>query len=163
MASCLIRGKLVPEPLIVTMGDPTGVGPEIILKALLSGALDHLSRPLLVAGDPGVLQRAAAVFGASGALAAGSGMATHRLTVDGRELLLHALSSLDHPPYGRPDAACGSGHGPLHRVGLRPLPGRGGGGDGHGADQQGGHPCRRLRFPRPYGTAGRPLRRAARW
>ena len=39
------------KPLIITMGDPTGVGPEIIVKALASGALDQVGRPLVVAGD----------------------------------------------------------------------------------------------------------------
>lgn len=97
------------KPLLITMGDPTGVGPEIILKALLSGALERLARPLLVVGDPGVLKRAAAVFGAECTVAPGEGMATHRLSVGGRPLDLHALSELpaDSLVYGRPDPACG--------------------------------------------------------
>ncbi|MBU3724564.1 MAG: 4-hydroxythreonine-4-phosphate dehydrogenase PdxA [Burkholderiaceae bacterium] len=41
------------KPLIVTSGDPSGIGPEIVLKAAarwLSGP--EQSRPLLIAGDP---------------------------------------------------------------------------------------------------------------
>lgn len=96
------------KPLVITMGDPTGVGPEIIVKALLAGELAS-SRPLLVAGDPGVLRRAAAVFGAECAVSPGEGLATHRLAVAGRPLDVHALSALpaETLAYGRPGADCG--------------------------------------------------------
>ncbi len=47
-------------PLIITMGDPAGIGPEIIVKAFVSGALSGTAQPLEVAGDPGILLRAAA-------------------------------------------------------------------------------------------------------
>lgn len=97
------------RPLILTMGDPTGVGPEIIIKALLAGALDDIGRPLLVAGDPGVLRRAAGVFGAGVELLPGEGPASHRLRAGGRTLEVAARSALnaDSLAYGRPDAACG--------------------------------------------------------
>jgi len=99
----------VQRPIVISMGDPTGVGPEIILKALLAGELDRLSRPLLVAGDPQVLRRAATVFGAGADLSAGAGLATHRLQVGGRTLEVAALSALpaERLVYGRPDDACG--------------------------------------------------------
>lgn len=97
------------KPIILTMGDPTGVGPEILLKALLAGAFDGVSRPLLVAGDPAVLLRAAAVFGAEATVTPAQGLATHRLAVDGRSLAIRALSELaaGQLAYGRPDGACG--------------------------------------------------------
>jgi 4-hydroxythreonine-4-phosphate dehydrogenase len=44
--------------IAVTMGDPTGVGPEIIVKALSSGAVDSLCDTLVI-GRPNVLRRAA--------------------------------------------------------------------------------------------------------
>ena len=45
------------EPIIaVTMGDPVGIGPEIILKALTDPAIRKAARPLIL-GDWGVLQR----------------------------------------------------------------------------------------------------------
>ncbi len=46
------------RPIIaVTMGDPAGIGPEVILKALADPAIKKVSRPLIL-GDWGVLQRA---------------------------------------------------------------------------------------------------------
>jgi 4-hydroxythreonine-4-phosphate dehydrogenase len=96
-------------PTVVTMGDPTGVGPEIIVKALIAGHFDALSGPLLVAGDPGVLFRAAALFGAPCSVAAATGLATHTLSIGRRTLAVHALSNLpiEELRYGDPDAACG--------------------------------------------------------
>jgi 4-hydroxythreonine-4-phosphate dehydrogenase len=44
------------KPIIaVTMGDPAGIGPEIILKALADPAIKNAARPLIL-GDWGVLQ-----------------------------------------------------------------------------------------------------------
>ena len=41
------------KPLIVTSGDPSGIGPEIVLKAVAQWqAGPHGPRPLRVAGDP---------------------------------------------------------------------------------------------------------------
>jgi len=46
-----------PKPIIaVTMGDPSGIGPEIILKALKDPIIKKVARPLIL-GDWGVLQR----------------------------------------------------------------------------------------------------------
>jgi len=104
-----LPGDAMTQPLILTQGDPTGIGPELILKALLEGAFERLSRPLLVAGDSAVLRRAAGVLGAEARLAAGSGLATRRLCVAGRDLEIAHLSALDAAAlhYGRPDPACG--------------------------------------------------------
>ena len=43
------------KPLAITMGDPSGIGPEIIVKALVDRVVD---RPVIVLGDPAVLERA---------------------------------------------------------------------------------------------------------
>jgi len=95
-------------PLILTMGDPTGVGPELIVKALLAGAFDRLSRPLLVAGDVGVLQRAARIF-AREALVVSAGADMTVLRIGERELRVRHLSNLaaEQLRYGQPDMACG--------------------------------------------------------
>ena len=53
----------MPKPLILTMGDPTGIGPEIIVKATAVGGFNSIDRPLIVAGDPGFLLAAADVCG----------------------------------------------------------------------------------------------------
>lgn len=44
------------------MGDPTGVGPEIIAKALRDSEVQHRCRPLVL-GDPSVMERALAITG----------------------------------------------------------------------------------------------------
>jgi 4-hydroxythreonine-4-phosphate dehydrogenase len=45
------------KPIIaITMGDPSGIGPEVILKALADPMIRRVSRPLIL-GDWGVLQR----------------------------------------------------------------------------------------------------------
>jgi 4-hydroxythreonine-4-phosphate dehydrogenase len=96
----------VKKPLIITMGDPTGVGPEIIIQAVCSGAFASLDRPLVVAGDLAVLQRAAAVCGQPCESRAGSRLALGSTEVLlGQEVLpLRELSRLDpaRQNYGRP-------------------------------------------------------------
>ena len=50
---------MTPLPLLaITMGDPSGIGPEVTVKALADGALHAVGRPLVV-GDAGVLGAAA--------------------------------------------------------------------------------------------------------
>ena len=45
------------KPIIaITMGDPAGIGPEIVLKALADPIIKRVSRPLIL-GDWGVLER----------------------------------------------------------------------------------------------------------
>jgi 4-hydroxythreonine-4-phosphate dehydrogenase len=99
------------RPLIITMGDPTGVGPELIVKALLGGGFDACAHPLVVAGDIGVLRRAARLFGVTAQLEPleGNGLGTHRLHLDARQLVVQPLSVLeaDQLQYGTPDTACG--------------------------------------------------------
>jgi 4-hydroxythreonine-4-phosphate dehydrogenase len=102
------------RPIIITMGDPTGVGPEIIIKAWLEGKLSADQRPLLVAGDGAVLQRAASIFGAEVTVEAldnggSEALASHRLRLGERSLLLKSLSELPAADlvYGAPDLACG--------------------------------------------------------
>jgi 4-hydroxythreonine-4-phosphate dehydrogenase len=54
------------KPLLgITMGDPAGIGPEIIVKALAEAGLYEICTPVVVA-DPGVMRRAAAEIVKSG-------------------------------------------------------------------------------------------------
>ncbi len=94
------------NPIVITMGDPTGIGPEIIIKALLAGALE---RPVLVAGDAAVLLHAASLFGQNATLEPGAGLADHTLRIAGRTLAIRNLTDLnaEQLTYGRPDASCG--------------------------------------------------------
>ena len=56
------------EPIIaLTMGDPAGIGPEIIIKALMDPAARARCRPLII-GDPAVMARAAALVPGAPAL-----------------------------------------------------------------------------------------------
>lgn len=98
------------KPLIITMGDPTGIGPEIIIKACLSGELDDLRSPLLIAGDAGVLLRAARIFGVDALVGAGENPQEVKLSLGQKSLQVQALSALaaDELIYGAPDRACGT-------------------------------------------------------
>lgn len=51
-----------PPLLAITMGDPSGTGPEILVKAYSSPELDGICRPLVV-GDLGVMRKALAYTG----------------------------------------------------------------------------------------------------
>ena len=53
--------KMQPAPLAITMGDPAGIGPEIVAKLSASQAADL--PPFLAIGDVGILQRAARLCG----------------------------------------------------------------------------------------------------
>jgi 4-hydroxythreonine-4-phosphate dehydrogenase len=99
----------VAKPLIITMGDPTGVGPEIIVKALLAGSFDGLSHPPVVAGDPRVLQQAAAIFNRQAQIRAASGLADQEICIGERTLAVKTLSHFDPLPVpGRaPEASHG--------------------------------------------------------
>lgn len=97
------------KPIIISMGDPTGVGPEIIIKALLEGGFDGLAQPLLIAGDPDILSRAAQLFVPSAELHAEQS-GRYRLCLGQRKLAIHSLSNLKVSTlsYGQPDLACGT-------------------------------------------------------
>jgi len=91
------------KPLIITMGDPTGVGPEIIVKALLAGELNNESRPIVVAGDAAVLARAAEVYGVVASYKGDEFQAA------GKILPLIRLTDLNPAEleYGQPGLECG--------------------------------------------------------
>jgi 4-hydroxythreonine-4-phosphate dehydrogenase len=53
----------MPKPVIaVTMGDPAGVGPEVVARALAEPELTEICRPLVL-GDPLAMERALTVTG----------------------------------------------------------------------------------------------------
>jgi len=49
-------------PIAITMGDPAGIGPEIVAKALRHPELQEFPRPVIV-GEASILQRAAEISG----------------------------------------------------------------------------------------------------
>lgn len=96
------------KPLLLTMGDPTGIGPELIIKTLLNGGLINLRHPVEIVGDSAVLAHAAAIFNRSAAIEQKS-KNHHTLTIADQQLRIHQCSQLapQELTYGHPDRACG--------------------------------------------------------
>ncbi len=94
-------------PIIgITMGDPTGIGPEIIVKALSTDELFRACRPV-VFGDQGVLSRAIHIQNLSATLEA-----VDRIPREGYlpgKIFFFPLTQLDVASlrFGQPDRACG--------------------------------------------------------
>lgn len=99
------------RPLVITMGDPTGVGPEIIIQAARSGAFRRLQSPVVVAGDLEILQKATRVYGCDGKVKPGSSLplATDEMILGDVTLPICALSRLEPTQqlYGQPNTASG--------------------------------------------------------
>ncbi len=94
-------------PIIgITMGDPTGIGPEIIVKALSTEELFRVCRPV-VFGDRGVLSRAIQIQNLSETLEA-----IEQIPREGylpQKIFFFPLSQLEAASlrFGHPDRACG--------------------------------------------------------
>ncbi len=94
-------------PLIgITMGDPTGVGPEILVKALARAEPYEVCRPIVL-GDPGVLLKTIAALGIETSVEV-----VDRVPEEGylaRKIYLFPTSWLqaDSLRTGQPDEACG--------------------------------------------------------
>ncbi|MDX2493738.1 MAG: 4-hydroxythreonine-4-phosphate dehydrogenase PdxA [Desulfuromusa sp.] len=96
------------QPLLLTMGDPTGIGPELIIKTLLDQSLEQINRPIQVVGDIAILCRAGKIFGCEGTserLRDG----LYSLHFGDKQLIVHSCSELDLTSihYGQPDMTCG--------------------------------------------------------
>jgi len=82
----------MPQPTIaLTMGDPSGVGPEVILQAVADADLAPLARWIVV-GDAAVLAMAGRITG---------------LTLQAELRDPHALAGIEEFSFGRLDARCG--------------------------------------------------------
>ncbi len=105
-------------PLAITMGDPAGIGPEIIAKWAMGtmGGMGAMSRgrhlhPFVVLGDVGTLQRAAAMVGAPLQVrTVGDGLeGLHAALQQGALPVLQACAPLPADlPMGRVDARAGA-------------------------------------------------------
>ncbi len=95
-------------PLLLTMGDPTGVGPELIIKTLLDGSFSQLDHPLDIVGDVEVLVKAAAVYNQDCQVEQISAD-LFRISCNAHQLAVHNRSKLAAAEieYGRPDQQCG--------------------------------------------------------
>ena len=95
------------KPIIaITMGDPTGVGPEIIAKALVNPAIQSACRPLVL-GDQRAMARGMDVVGAKLRLETVAGLPPE--SPDPAVVYLRELSKLTDIDlvYGRPTPAAG--------------------------------------------------------
>lgn len=110
------------QPIAITMGDATGIGPEIIAKYVESHAADDL----VVIGDPGQMQRALYLIGSTRRIVAWPGEQSPKGKdkLAGKpavhpELPVLAVGSLPPDlPYGRIDARAG---GLAHAAILRAI------------------------------------------
>ncbi len=95
------------QPLLITMGDPTGVGPELIIKTL-AGEHPALQHPLQIVGDIDVLKQAATIF-QTDLQPEYLGENRYTVTVKKRKFVVHSISALNPATlrYGHPDRACG--------------------------------------------------------
>lgn len=93
-------------PLGITMGDPCGIGPEIVVRAALAGELDDV----VVIGDVGVMRRAVALLGATLPLAQLDDPARRGEVPPGALALWvpPELAALPELPLGRVDARAGA-------------------------------------------------------
>jgi 4-hydroxythreonine-4-phosphate dehydrogenase len=94
-------------PIAITMGDPSGIGPEIIVK--LAADPERLDADLLVVGDAGVLRRTAERLGVSVPVVS----VTHASDVTGREgttlsVLQPGADLPEDLPVGEVDARSGA-------------------------------------------------------
>jgi len=97
---------MMKKPIVaITMGDPSGVGPEVIAKALVDPAVTSACRPLVM-GDAAAMERALAVTGAALTLELTEGLPPHDTS---GKIFLRSLSSLapTDMEYGGPSSEAG--------------------------------------------------------
>ena len=95
-----------PAPIGITMGDPAGIGPEIVAKLFADGPLPA---PSVVVGDEGTMRRATALVGAAGRLAVrGIGHPDEAVCAPGVMSVLRAGTPPGDVPYGLVDARAGA-------------------------------------------------------
>lgn len=103
----LLRDEALRKPLIgITMGDPAGIGPEIIVKALEDPSVWSVCVPLVL-GDPGVMARALRECGSALPLTPVAEVKKDYLGK--RQIYLDPLSELDLGSfgYGAPNSSTG--------------------------------------------------------
>ena len=100
--------KLIKKPIIgITMGDPTGIGPEIIVKALEQKSIWEVCTPL-VFGDPGIMENALDFLSSKVTLCPVE--TVEEIDQEKRQINLLSLSNIamDEFSYGKPDRRTGA-------------------------------------------------------
>jgi 4-hydroxythreonine-4-phosphate dehydrogenase len=92
-------------PLVITMGDPAGIGPEIVIKALQKRP--ELLPRVVVAGDVPTLARALDLTGAADVMSLVEVSSADPVWRDGRLAVVQACERLSPLPFGRIQSAAG--------------------------------------------------------
>src|SRR5512143_4063475 len=92
--------------LAITMGDPVGVGHEIIVKALADAQIYHVCRPLVL-GDFPALERARLCLDPALTIHLAEDPAAGRYKAGTMELMVLTQSKPGDLEYGRPTRASG--------------------------------------------------------
>jgi len=96
-------------PIIgITMGDPTGVGPEIIVKVLSLESTFRFCHPVVL-GDRNILERAIQLLNVPLAVNEMETITEENLQSGALNLLPLSAIPLDKAGYGNPSKACGEG------------------------------------------------------
>jgi 4-hydroxythreonine-4-phosphate dehydrogenase len=94
-------------PIIgITMGDPTGIGPEIVVKALSMKEPFQVCRPI-VFGDQGVLLRTIEILGLNTSMEAFEKIPKEGYHPDRIFLIPLSRLEVDSLQFGKPDRECG--------------------------------------------------------
>ncbi len=148
-------------PIAVSMGDPAGIGPEVILKAAASWTARRGAPRLLVVGDLGCDARGGSEFERAGPTSRGRGHEGQTIEAGGDTIAVLEASQL-----GTPLAQAGTAHRAGRERGVPLYPdrradgaGAARGGAGHRANQQGMAQSRGPSISRSFGTARRNRRR----
>jgi len=97
----------VEKPVIaITMGDPAGVGPELIVKVLFQEAAHQSCRPLVIA-DPEVMRGAGKLLGAGLRFRDVEHPAEARFSPPDVDVLRPASPRVDRVVWGKVDPAMG--------------------------------------------------------
>ena len=90
------------------MGDPTGIGPEVILKSLTDRTIRQKIKPIIF-GDKGVLQHVANEVGIKVKIQEITSLDSLKKFDDDRVIYVRSISNLkmNRLRYGRPDRNCG--------------------------------------------------------
>jgi 4-hydroxythreonine-4-phosphate dehydrogenase len=104
----LSKNKMFKPIVAVTMGDPAGIGPEVVLKALADPAVRRACRPVVI-GDWGILSRGLKRSGSRRKLVSWEQGRPWPKT-NGNPIVIHSLSALSiaQSKPGRPSRACGA-------------------------------------------------------
>lgn len=96
----------MPTPLVITCGDPSGVGPELILRAWLARDERQLA-PFAVIGDPSLFEKRARLVGIDVSVIAAETPEAGKIFSSALPVIPLAASCSDAP--GVPDAANAAG------------------------------------------------------